>query len=207
MVAKMSRLALLFIPLALASCSRDFQRVKFDANEAAVYENTLSSSRQEKDTFFRANPASPLTADQKVSFQQLNYYPPNLDLIFKVTLVKEKQPERVDIEATGGEMRPAMKVGQFKFEVGGKVARLFVYEMLGDGSGELFVPFTDLTCGKTSYAGGRYIDLKENSSETYTLDFNYAYNPYCAYNHDYSCPIVPQENHLDVPITAGEMKY
>jgi hypothetical protein len=89
----------------------------------------------------------------------------------------------------------------------GKKVRLYVYKMIGEDSDELFLPFIDETCGKVSYAGGRYIDLKENGSGIYRLDFNYAYDPYCAYKHNFSCPIVLQENHVDVSITAGEMKF
>jgi uncharacterized protein (DUF1684 family) len=71
----------------------------------------------------------------------------------------------------------------------------------------LFLPFSDLTCGKESYIGGRYIDLKIPTSDTILIDFNTAYNPYCAYNHKYSCPIVPLENDLPVAINAGVKKF
>lgn len=153
------------------------------------------------------NPESPLTSRQRAAFQHLNYYLPNLDLIFQVNLLKNPNPKRIGIGATGGETRPAEEYGEFQFQIDGKNLKLHIYKMLGDSSDELFVPFTDQTCGNTSYFGGRYIDMKENRSGIYTLDFNYAYNPYCAYNHNFSCPIVPKENHLDVPVKAGEMKY
>jgi len=71
----------------------------------------------------------------------------------------------------------------------------------------LFLPFTDVTNGASSYAGGRYIDLKIPESETILIDFNTAYNPYCAYNGRYSCPIPPEENHLDLKIIAGVKAY
>ena len=67
----------------------------------------------------------------------------------------------------------------------------------------LFLPFSDLTSGKESYIGGRYIDLKIPKGKTIAVDFNQAYNPYCAYNHKYSCPLVPLENDLKVEIKAG----
>ncbi len=152
-------------------------------------------------------PSSPLTAEQRASFQHLNYYPPNLNLVFKVKLLKSATQKKTGILATGGETRPAIEYGEFRFKVNGKSVALHVYKMLEDDPNVLFVPFVDETCGKTSYAGGRYIDLQEDSSGVYKLDFNYAYNPYCAYNHNYSCPIVPDENHIDVAIDAGEMKY
>ena len=71
----------------------------------------------------------------------------------------------------------------------------------------LFLPFTDLTSGVDSYGGGKYIDLKIPQGTTITIDFNRAYNPYCAYNHKYSCPIPPQENDLAIEIRAGVKKF
>ena len=172
------------------------------------YVSQLVTARVDKDSSFSAASTSPLTAEQRSTFKHLNYYPPNFDLIFEVKLLSDGRGSRMEIPATGGEMRDAVKAGEFDFKGGGKDAVLHVYRMLGDeDSTSLFVPFTDETCGKASYAGGRYIDLRENSTGTYRLDFNYAYNPYCAYNHNYSCPIVPEENHLDVPFEAGETRF
>jgi uncharacterized protein len=198
---------LLLLALSLSSCSGNFKKVKFSSAEKQSYLEQINRFRERKDLFFRSNLSSPLTQAQRVAFRQLNYYQPDFDLIFTVKLLKESSPKRIGMQATGGETRAAVKYGRFKFEIAGKKLSLFVYKMEGDDSNELFVPFTDETCGKTSYSGGRYIDLTQNESGEYILDFNYAYNPYCAYNHNYSCPIVPQENHLDASIEAGEMKY
>lgn len=181
--------------------------MSFSSSGKSSYVGQLESFREKKDIFFKSNAASPLTIAQRAEFKHLNYYPPNFDLIFKVKLIGEKVPEGVGIRATGGETRQALKVGRFEFEAGGKPQTLNVYRMIGDSSGELFLPFMDETCGKTSYSGGRYLDLEANRSGEYVLDFNYAYNPYCAYNHDYSCPIVPKANRLDVEIKAGEKKF
>jgi uncharacterized protein (DUF1684 family) len=71
----------------------------------------------------------------------------------------------------------------------------------------LFLPFSDLTCGKESYIGGRYVDVRIQKGTIWTIDFNKAYNPYCAYNYEYSCPIVPLENDLDIEILAGVKKF
>ncbi len=198
---------LLLLALSLAACSGNYKRVTFSSAERRSYLEQLDRFRERKDLFFRSNLSSPLTHAQRVAFRQLDYYPPNFDLIFRVKLLKEGSPKQIGIQATGGETRAAVEYGRFEFDAAGKKLSLYVYKMTGDDSNELFVPFTDETCGKTSYSGGRYIDLNQNESGEYVLDFNYAYNPYCAYNHNYSCPIVPQENHLDAPIEAGEMKY
>lgn len=198
---------LLAVALSFASCSGNYERVSFSSAQKQAYFNHLESFREGKDMFFRSDDSSPLTNSQKTSFRRLDYYPPDFNLIFKVKLLREKTPENIGIAATGGETRPAIRYGKFEFNVDGKRLRLYVYKMIGDDSNELFLPFTDETCGKTSYSGGRYIDLEKNESGKYILDFNYAYNPYCAYNHNYSCPIVPGENHLDIEIKAGEMKF
>ncbi|HQA75421.1 DUF1684 domain-containing protein, partial [Flavobacterium sp.] len=71
----------------------------------------------------------------------------------------------------------------------------------------LFLPFSDVTNGKESYIGGRYIDMRIQKENIWTIDFNKAYNPYCAYNHNYSCPIVPLENDLEIAINAGVKKF
>ena len=198
---------ILSISLVFSCCSGDFEHIKFNPPQANSYVSDLTTFRNQKDIFFKSGPPSPLTLEQQKYFHHLAYYPPNLDLIFQVKLIKGENETRMNIPATGGELRPASVVGEFHFEVAGKKVVLHVYRMIGGDSTELFLPFTDETCGKTSYAGGRYIDLKEDSSRIYRLDFNYAYNPYCAYNHNFSCPIVPSENYLNVPIEAGEKKF
>jgi hypothetical protein len=185
------------------SCSSNFGDVKFDSAQKNSYIVQLTTSRLRKDALFKSVISSPLTPEQRASFQHLEYYPANFGLIFRVSLVSDDHDTPTGIPATGGEIRPAVKFGEFHFEVDGKKVALHVYKMTSGDTSELFLPFTDETCGKTSYSGGRYIDLKEGTSGIYMLDFNYAYNPYCAYNHNYSCPIVPRENHLDVPVTAG----
>ncbi len=205
--SRLSSLLLALACLTLASCSANYKKLTFDSAERRDYLLRLDSFRERKDSYFKSDPSSPLTIQQRSAFKHLNYYPPNFSLIFRVKLIRERKPEHVGIQATGGETRPAIKYGRFEFEIDGRKLTLHVYKMIGDGGNDLFLPFTDETCGNTSYAGGRYIDLRENDTGEYTLDFNYAYNPYCAYNHDFSCPIVPAENHLDVKIDAGEMKH
>jgi uncharacterized protein len=105
-----------------------------------------------------------------------------------------------------------VKYGELYFTIDGKNLKLNVYKNL-DLSKKLgyedylFLPFSDLTCGKESYIGGRYVDMKVQKGKTWIIDFNKAYNPYCAYNYEYSCPIVPLENDLDVEILAGVKKF
>src|SRR5207245_6278020 len=101
-----------------------------------------------------------------------------------------------------------LKVGYFEFTIDGQTRRLQAYKsvpMAGEREDEsLFVPFRDSTGGKESYPAGRYLDLPVTKNDEYVLDFNLAYNPYCAYNDAYICPLPPRENWLDTRIEAGE---
>ena len=99
-------------------------------------------------------------------------------------------------------------IGTLEFRLAGKKQRLTVYRSpplsaKPEYAHSLFVPFTDLTNGAATYGGGRYLDLTGPLGPTVDLDFNKAYNPYCAYGGKYSCPLPPVENHLQVPVTAG----
>jgi hypothetical protein len=109
-----------------------------------------------------------------------------------------------------GEIRDGLRYGYIEFDAEGQRCRLQVYRLddSGDsGKASLFIPFRDSTSGKETYGAGRYLDLDENTSGIYELDFNRAYNPYCAYGEGYSCPIPPEENRLAIPIRAGEKIY
>jgi len=99
------------------------------------------------------------------------------------------------------------RVGYFEFEIDGKNARLQAYRSAQREDNELFVPFRDGTSDKESYGASRYLDLDLTKDDNYVIDFNYAYNPYCAYSEDYVCPLPPRENWLDIEIRAGEKNY
>ena len=99
------------------------------------------------------------------------------------------------------------KVGYFEVVVGGKTIRPMAYQSAERIDPTLFVPFRDATSGKESYGASRYIDMEVEHNDEYALDFNYAYNPYCAYSEAYVCPLPPPENWLTVEIRAGEKKY
>jgi uncharacterized protein (DUF1684 family) len=101
-----------------------------------------------------------------------------------------------------------LKFGLFTFEVEGQHLKLIAYKSVEDPyARSLFLPFSDETSGHETYAAGRYLDLEEQGGDDYELDFNLAYNPYCAYNEDYTCPVPPFENKLSVKILAGEKNY
>jgi uncharacterized protein (DUF1684 family) len=113
-----------------------------------------------------------------------------------------KQP--VMMSTSTGSVQPYLKYGQFTFEVAGEQARLQVYQ--DPEQGYFFLPFVDATAGET-YEAGRYLEIEPGQDGEFLIDFNYAYNPYCAYNPNWACPIPPKENRLIVRIEAGERKY
>jgi uncharacterized protein (DUF1684 family) len=140
-------------------------------------------------------------------YKGLKYFPPNLALRFELPLVPNPKPQIIVIMSTRGNQRRATRVGWFEFLVEGKPARLEAVRLLEPGVGEndLGIFFRDATTGKESYALGRYVDVKKLEDGRYLLDFNFAYNPACAFSDHYNCPIPPRENVLPMPIRAGEM--
>lgn len=157
--------------------------------------------RGQKDHFFREHAQSPLTAEQKANFNGLNYFlpTPQLDLIVDVTVFEK--PENVAIQTTTGDTRWYLRYGEFQFKAGGEEVRLTIYKMPPD---YYFLPFVDSLAGKETYPAGRYLEIEEMSDGRFHIDFNQAYNPYCAYSPNWSCPITPAENRIKVAIQAGE---
>ena len=108
------------------------------------------------------------------------------------------------IPTSDGQLRPAHRAGTFAFDLDGQPRRLTAYVLDGSTGESLFVPFLDATSGTETYGAGRYLDLEPEEDETYALDFNLAYHPYCVYARSYSCPLTPAENRLPDRIEAGE---
>lgn len=162
--------------------------------------NELEEFRAEKDDFFGSHPQSPLTPEQKHNFTGLNYFPEDesLRLHVRVEPLNDEQP--VQMQTTTGDVQIYFRHGRFKFSVDGEEAELTIYH----GEHGYFLPFVDSLKGKETYPAGRYLEPEELPGSHFLVDFNIAYNPYCAYNDAWSCPITPAENHLKVPIRAGE---
>jgi uncharacterized protein (DUF1684 family) len=177
-------------------------------DEERQYIVDIRRFRAEKDSFLQASPGSPIKKEDRRAFRHLNYYDVDPTFVVKATLHRNQNPPRLTITTTTGESRDAINYGTLGFTLLGKRLRLSVYKFADQrGAQSLFVPFRDSTSAKETYGAGRYIDLDENETGEYILDFNRAYNPYCAYNEGYSCPIPPRENRLSAAITAGEKIY
>ncbi len=166
----------------------------------------LEQLRQRKDEFFKNHFQSPLSAEQKQSFTGLRYFPENDALNFTLALERYAEPARVEMQTSRGDLRVYLKVGQIHFPVGDQTATLQVYES-EDNPGEYFVPFTDATAPMETYGGGRYLEPERVGADTLLVDFNTAYNPWCVYGDEWSCPYPPPENRLTLRVEAGEKNF
>lgn len=155
---------------------------------------------------------SPLMKDDLKQFKGLDFYPIDEKYIVEAIFIRTKREKSFKMKTTTSRTPMYKKYGELHFSIDGKELKLNVYQNVDlkkkPGYDDyLFLPFSDLTCGKDSYIGGRYIDMRIPKLEKVIIDFNQAYNPYCAYNYEYSCPIVPLENDLDIEINAGVKKF
>jgi hypothetical protein len=171
--------------------------------ETEVWQSELEEERRQKDDFMARHRESPFISS-RVPFHDLRYFPP--DLSFRVRGHLERLP--VPAEAylrTNRDGSAVMRyLGDLVFSIGKTPVRLRLYHA-GEGVGtSVFVPFRDSTSGRDSYGPGRYLTLELVESDEYDLDFNRAFNPYCAYTDDFECAFPPAENDLPVPIRAGE---
>ncbi|MDB5033252.1 MAG: hypothetical protein JWQ98_493 [Chlorobi bacterium] len=173
------------------------------APPAAFDSVAIIVSRQQKDTALRTMEGSPIPEAERGTFPGLRYYPPSRAMVFNLAIEKITPPEPVKMPATRGDVRTFHRYGRFSFSIDGTPCTLTAF-VSDEHPTSLFVPFKDATNGSETYEVGRYIDLEETGDGHYVLDFNGAYNPYCAYNSAYTCPIVPAENILRAPIRAGE---
>jgi uncharacterized protein (DUF1684 family) len=204
-VLKYRILALILFSFSFHGCSEP----ELSRQEQTLPGDPVQQERLAKDAAFRSNENSPIPKQDRSDFRGLSYYPIDSALRFSVKLHRYAAPKQIRLGTNTGEIRSGLRYGYFDFQVEGISCRLNAYKLedAPDRGASLFVPFRDATSGKETYGAGRYIDLKENTSGTYDLDFNRAYNPFCAYNNEFSCPLPPSENTLTAPIRAGEKNY
>lgn len=163
----------------------------------------LETLRAEKDGFFAADEHSPLTDEQKQDFHGLNYFPENPALRLEVTVEEFPAQEQIKMQTSTGSEQTYIRFGRFKFTVEGQEAELTLYS----GPHGFFLPFVDSLAGAETYGAGRYLEPEPLGKDKFLVDFNVAYNPYCAYNDRWSCPLTPKENRLKAPIRAGEKMF
>ncbi|MFW6436451.1 MAG: DUF1684 domain-containing protein [Halococcoides sp.] len=165
----------------------------------------IAAERDRKTEYFRDHPRSPAPDE----FAGLEFYQIDGDYRFEVPLDRYDDPETVTVETTADGEQRYRRVGSFSVDIDGETVSIDAFEPTS-GENRLWVPFRDATSGSETYGAGRYLDLEPETHQTdegWILDFNEAYNPTCAYNAAYECPLVPPANWLDVPIEAGEKDY
>lgn len=187
----------LFFVISTLSCAQDKRPIlgetEFQKEINAEYKDATTSPLKDKD---------------RKHFTSLDFFEFNAALVVTATLKQTPDTKWFDMKTTTSRVSPERVFGILSFEIDGKPYQLEVYQgreiMQREGYEDyLFLPFLDNTNGEGSYGGGRYIDLRIPEGDTIEIDFNTAYNPYCAYNDKYSCPIVPRKNYLNTEIKAG----
>ena len=162
----------------------------------------IEALRAAKDSLLKSED-SPLLPAQRARFEQLAYYPIDLRYRLRGELHIYGRQRIVEIPNTDSTITELERFGRFVSAFGEKDFWLEVYRSPQTGEAEVF--FKDLTNGHTTYGGGRYARLTREDDGMYVIDFNNAYNPYCAYNPAYICPLPPRQNHLDFAVEAGEL--
>jgi len=192
---------LLILLVSLAACSQ--KKEIFNDYTASIKEFQF-----ELNTKYADKDESPLIEKDLKEFKALDFF--TIDSTYKINAKFELNENPIFFEMpTTTERKPIYKTyGKATFVIDGKELVLHIYQnqdliKMPEYKNHLFIPFTDLTNSNGTYGGGRYIDLEIPEGDTIVIDFNRAYNPYCAYNHKYSCPIPPRENDLSVAIKAG----
>jgi uncharacterized protein len=178
--------------------------------EEEKYINNINSFRQEKDDYMMKDSSSPFNQDKKAVYKKLNYYDIDMNFVFRSKLYPYENKDTVTVLGTKGEERKVIKFGYVEFDYKNNRYKLNVYRGQSKSGIEYYsIWFTDKTTGEETYGVGRYIDFEyvPDPGNIYTIDFNLAYNPYCAYSSQYSCAIPTKEDHIDLAVEAGEKNF
>lgn len=175
------------------------------APDDAAYTSELTEARAAKDEAFRGASDSPIPKEKRDALLPLKYFPVDPNYAVPAVLKLSENRPIFEMPTSTGALRRMQLVGELQFSLQGQPRSLGAFVEEGTQQiTRLFVPFADMTTGKDTYAAGRYLDIEPTGTGYYTIDFNRAYNPYCAYNASYECPFPPPSNRLDVAVTAGE---
>ena len=172
------------------------------------YQERIAEERQRTERYMKASPESPFAPDS-LEFTSLSYYPADPAYRVRARVEPVKDKKLTVLPTSTGQEEKYIRYGYAVFELKGQLHRLLVLEPF-EQPAPLFIAFADDTSGDTTYGGGRYLNAEKPSrtgQKTLELDFNQAYNPYCAYNGTFSCPLPPKENLMTVAVEAGEKVY
>ena len=197
MLSKVSPI-LIVVLLAGAGCTWSPE-----PQDESAYAQEVMAWRAERDkTWSESN--DPIPADRRAELLPLRYFPPDPSYVVPADLKLAKEMPVVELPTSTGELRKMQIVGTLEFTLNGQKLSLGALSPAGEPIRSLFVPFADGTTKVETYESGRYLDIEPTATGLYTIDFNYAYNPTCAYNKAYSCPYPPPSNRLKVAVRAGE---
>lgn len=207
---RMSVLPIVLIAGSLLLLASACTKVPNTAQNQYFQPDSILAERVAKDTFWREGETSPLTPTDKELFQGLSYFAPREEFCVVARLELAPKTDTVQMQTSDNELRTMIRSGRAYFLLGKDSCALSVYRYTGiEGKMQqgYFVPFKDATNGTDTYRPGRYVEGIPIRASEVLLDFNRAYNPYCNYNEQYSCPLVPRENVLPISILAGEKIY
>jgi len=190
--------------ITLISCGKNYSA------EDRNYIQQVEKSRKDKDDYMKNDPSSPFNQDTAAHFAPLKYFKVDPDFVFRSKLYQYDKKDTIKIYGTKGEERKVVKYGYVVWDYKGQEHKIKVYKgMTRSGVPYYSIWFTDKTTGKETYHVGRYLDFEvmTDPNYTYTIDFNLAYSPYCAYSTRYSCAIPSKEDYIDVAIKAGEKSF
>jgi len=192
-----------FVMVMMLGCST--------AENSEEISSRLLADRQAKEERFLDHERSPLTQAQKEAFDGLEFYPVDLDYRIRTTIHEYPAKDTIEMAMSAQGTQKYIRWGEFEFSVHDHTVNLRVYKPLqysDEYHPYFFIPFRDQTNGAATFEGGRYLDIPIHESNRYVIDFNRAYNPYCAYNpNGWTCPLPPDENTLDFPLRAGEKAF
>ena len=179
-----------------------------DEAQESQYLEEILLERRDKDSFMRSDEQSPLKPEQKNNFTGLKYFEPDPAYRIEARVEENKKKDLLVLATSDNKQKPFKKWGYAVFNLDGEEHRLLLLQTAqGLKTEGLFLPFADATSANETYGAGRYLDLKMPKNGKITIDFNKAYNPYCAYTDGFSCPFPPPENNLPVAIRAGEKSF
>ena len=201
----MKNLLIILFASVVASCGSRDKRPLIGETDYQKQQNAL----------FKDATTSPLKKKDLKNFKGLDFFPVDSSFIVTAKLTRTPDSSLFKLPKTGGDKADYRQYGLLRFILKDTEFLLSLYQSLDEMNDPkfedyLFLPFTDHTCGVTSYGGGRYMNLFESQiqdDDTVVLNFNNTYNPYCAYNENYTCPIVPRKNHMNIAVTAGTRRF
>ena len=204
--------SVLILILAIAACNSPnkwetkTEFTSFDLKEQSPYSQKVLRYRDSMDAVFYSGSNKILPKEAIATDGKLNYFLPDESYRVQAQFIPIKNGEVFKMKTNTDRLPEYRKYGKLSFTIQNQNLVLTLYQNLEQPE-YLFCPFKDKTNGKQSYGAGRFLDFEKKDLVNMVLDFNYAYNPYCAYNSNFSCPIPPLENHLEIALMAGEKAW